>query len=843
MVERKTDTQHQQCLTSLGFGARNPNPILPGIRSLRLGIRSRLWMLSIVVWTFALACSPARAEIDALTVQRSIDRGIEYLRKTQKPQGGWNEYGGQSCGLSALCTLAWVNAGVSRQDPNLIQALDYLRGFEPKQTYSVALQTLVFCQVGQPEDFPRIRRNVAWLSTQQKAAGERFAGAWTYGNGRGNGDPSNAQFAVLALGAAADLGIEVDPAIFQLASDYWKGIQLRRGGWSYGGPTPSGSMTCAGIASTLICNGSLRDRNNQDQQLNCCGNSDSDDTVQRGLDFLSTVFTVRANPGGELLSYFYYLYAVERVGRLSGRRLIGDRDWYREGAERLVSLQDDFQGFWQGGGPVETNRDIATSFALLFLAKGKRQVVIGRLDHPSTRDATVAARGQVRAQQVGESAGSQPHAGSLQTLVHHVEKDWLRELTWQNISAEQATTNDLLQTPVLVIASRNRLDFDAALIKRLGDYLDQGGTILFDALAGDGCGDDRAFRQSVTQLCQQWYPQSRLEPLPATHPVWFAEKYVDPKVVLSENGQEFSIEGVQSCCRTPIFYSPQSLMCRWSYGGPLLRNLDLPDAIAGQVKAGITVGENILAYATGRELKDKLDASRGINAAVAPVPTRGAIPIAMASLGAGERQVSRALLNAAAIIREKLAIEVISIDEPIALTDESLSRVGVLYLTGQTAFTLDATARRALQNFIDREGMIFASPICGDEAFAASIQKELQSLTGGDSWEPLPSDHSAFSPQFGGYDITRVKIRTPQQKRQLGGPAATAQAQTPIAIQQRADSPVIQVIQSDRSSNVFYSPLDLSCALESQNSIQCPGYPTDDAAKILAGMILYYLNQ
>ena len=35
----------------------------------------------------------------------------------------------------------------------------------------------------------------------------------------------------------------------------------------------------------------------------------------------------------------YYLYGMERAGRLSGQRFFGDHDWYREVAEYLVAYQ------------------------------------------------------------------------------------------------------------------------------------------------------------------------------------------------------------------------------------------------------------------------------------------------------------------------------------------------------------------------------------------------------------------------------------------------------------------------------------------------------------------------
>ncbi len=59
----------------------------------------------------------------------------------------------------------------------------------------------------------------------------------------------------------------------------------------------------------------------------------------------------------------------------------------------------------------------------------------------------------------------------------------------------------------------------------------------------------------------------------------------------------------------------------------------------------------------------------------------------------------------------------------------------------------------------------------------------------------------------------------------------------------RSGTPVIETALLNGMTNVFFSPLDLSCALESQNSVQCPGYDTDDAAKIVANLVLFALQQ
>jgi hypothetical protein len=46
-------------------------------------------------------------------------------------------------------------------------------------------------------------------------------------------------------------------------------------------------------------------------------------------------------------------------------------DWYREGANLLVSKQDETSGFWKGATIVEDHAQVGTSFALLFLSHRK----------------------------------------------------------------------------------------------------------------------------------------------------------------------------------------------------------------------------------------------------------------------------------------------------------------------------------------------------------------------------------------------------------------------------------------------------------------------------------------
>jgi hypothetical protein len=142
---------------------------------------------------------------------------------------------------------------------------------------------------------------------------------------RGGGDPSNSQFAMLALYEAERVGVPVKERTWRLALDYWVRQQNNDGSWSYF-PTRempgTGSMTCAGIASVFIASGRLSagDAEVTPQGLKCCGQQLDDPAVaaiEKGLVWLGNNFSVHMNPGPGSLGtwHLYYLYAVERVGR------------------------------------------------------------------------------------------------------------------------------------------------------------------------------------------------------------------------------------------------------------------------------------------------------------------------------------------------------------------------------------------------------------------------------------------------------------------------------------------------------------------------------------------------
>lgn len=779
-----------------------------------MNVQIRVSLLTVMAVLSILPSAPA--QVTDRDVRQAIERGVEYLKAQQdKTRGGWfPEHDGQPGGLSALCTLALLSAGVPPSDPAVVRALDYLRGFDkPDMTYSVALRTMVFCAADPIKDRILIDANVKWLETNQltrpSSARDR-KGAWAYSGRLGKGDNSNTQFALLALNEADRVGVPVNPSTWRLAQDYWQQTQKKDGSWGYQpgeGHPSTGSMTCAGISSLVIAAGRLSSGSAdvRDGRIVCCGQQDNSGHIERGLAWLGKHFSVRNNPGDRFW-LLYYLYGLERVGRLTGQRFIGGHDWYREGAEVLVREQDDFSGNWRGVGHAESNPLVATSLALLFLAKGRRPVVI--------------AKGQY-----GDDGEWDLHAGGIPNLTRHLEKRWLRELTWQTVDLKAATVENLLESPVLFLSGRQSLLLSREQRESLRAYIEQGGFIFAEACDGEGC-DGTAFDESFRALMRTLFPDSSLRLLPPDHAVWFAEGTVNPKYIRP-------LYGIDACCRTSVVYCPSNLSCLWELSAEG-RERAVPEDVQEAIEAAVQIGQNVVAYATNRILKEKLDRPTvAVNDSELAPQSRGVLVIPKLAHGGGSDDAPHALANLTRFMRQELQLRVLTQRGVVPATSAELYQFPMLFAHGRRSFRWNAAERQAIADYIRNGGFLLADAICASPQFAAALRSELEAIFPGQKLERIPPNHPLFSSEFGGFDLSRVTLNDPQLR----------QAGERLEARRSPTTPMLEGLQVDGRYAVIFSPNDISCALESSATLECRGYVTADAARIGANVVLFALQQ
>ncbi|MGD9645986.1 MAG: DUF4159 domain-containing protein [Pirellulales bacterium] len=752
-----------------------------------------------------LACpAPARADVAADQVRQSIERAIGYLKREQREDGTWPDWQTNAGGMTSLCTLALLNAGVPTTDETIQRALKYLRKMPPEWTYAAALQTMVFCAAEPQADAARIQALARWFEdTQIKIGANR--GAWSYP--RAMGDNSNTQFAMLALYEAERAGARVNTETWRMSLGYWKGCQNADGSWGYQPGNPgTGSMTCAGITSYIIASGQLYpgDATVEKDQVQCCEDHGRDRTLDRALGWLGDNFSVHNNPGRGDAWLFYYLYGVERVGRMTARRFIGAHDWYREGTDMFVRAQDELSGFWRGGGAGENNSFVSTSMALLFLAKGRRPILASKLKHDPADD-------------------WERHRSDFWNLTTYVEGKWKRDLTWQIVDSKAATVDDLLQAPVLYISGREAAKFSDDEAGKLREYLDQGGFVFADACC-NGKGFDESFRALMKRVFPE--PEYEMKLLPPEHPVWRAEEPINPAHVRP-------LWGINVGCRTSVIYCPDNLSCYWELARPG-RDKDYSPEVKQRIAGALSLGINVLAYATNRELKFKYEVPAAVTGRSKEDRfERAKLYMAKLKHTGGADAAPRALVNLQAAIERETGLRVSTDRRDVAIADDELFEYPIVYLHGRNNFHLSDAERKQLRTYVERGGVILGDSICASEAFTRSFREEMAAIFPGQGLERIPNDHPMFGPQYGGFDVRQLKRRDPRR----GGGAG------PLEARVRDVEPELDGIKIKERFAVIFSPYDLSCALEHQESLDCQGYVRDDAAQLAINLVLYAVHE
>ncbi|HVU89666.1 MAG TPA: DUF4159 domain-containing protein [Pirellulales bacterium] len=762
-----------------------------------------------LAWLFlALYCAasvapPARADVTAEQVREAIDRGVTYLRRQQFPDGSWQEIAPiMAGGVTSLCTLALLNAGVPKDDPQIQAALNILRQIPAVSNYPTALQTMVFAIAEPEKDIQLLRRNVRWIEEQQKRdAAHR--GMWSYP--LGNGDNSNSQFAILALYEAQRAGVSISPHILRTALSYWTQSQNSDGSWGYQpGQQGTGSMTCAGIGAVALALDVLEegDATVEGANVRCCRPHRQQGSIDQALDWLAKHFSVRSNPNNNMWP-LYYLYGLERAGRLTNQRFVGLHDWYREGSEVLVEQQNQVTGAWIEKGLGQINPNIGTSFALLFLAKGRRPVVAAKLKHQPNEDWN-------------------HHRKDLAHVVEYAEKRWKRDLTWQIIDVDAATTEDLLEAPVLYLCGEDAPQMSDEEVRMLRDYINRGGFILGDAVCG-GKEFDRGFRALVERVFPE--PEYKLRLLPPEHPIWSAEEPVDARY-------QRPLWGIDLGCRTCVVYCPENLSCYWElarehrerkYGGDMEARID----------AAKKIGVNVLAYATNRDPKYKLDLPQLAGAGPREAFDRAKLYVATVRHSGGANVAPLALPNLLRYLSGELGLRANTDDRELGLADDRLFEFPVVFMHGREKFSLSEQEREKLKTFLQRGGVLFADAICTSEAFAGAFRQEIATMFPDHPLKTISADDPLFTTKYGGFDLKTVT------RREAAPPDADGRPKTAV----REVAPELEVLQLDDRYAVIFSRYDLSCALEKHETAGCFGYSSDSAARIGLNALLYAIEQ
>ena len=703
--------------------------------------------LLVAAATVALSVATAKAQTPAPAVtdeqvDAAVDRAVKWLWTEQGPDGIWphrlgppDARGIQSSvtgsrwppGEHTMAVLALEYAGTPLTDEKFKKALKLLLEMNLEYNYMISIRVVTLAHLYQRagNDLKPSLRTAMKKDVDQLVKNQGAIGGWRYTtppNPARAIDFSNTQLCVLALSEAAKCGIEIPQEAMLRAHKRFIEDQKEDGGWNYGcyaygneaekrAEKSYGNMTAACTASLFLTNEFLTGglgcpcRGNRSTR----GQDIVGDSIERGIAWLNKEFKPDASPYG--YHYFYWIYQAERVGIATGYRYFGAHDWYREIAAFLLTKQKPDGSF---GDTVDT------SFAILFLVKGRGPILYNKLQHPGDWDA---------------------HHFDLPNLVKHVGQAKEQNVLWQVLQAQ--TPVDLWHdAPVLYALAEKPFTVDAELRKKLRAFTDTGGTILFEASCG--APEGQAFwKKLITELWPEW----ELKRADKDHPLWAAD--------VEMRGQAPTLLHIDDGIRSIIFFSPADLSCSW-HSMAVTRSRPLFD-----------LGLNLPAYASDKaRLRSRLGGSlvrpgRGLEGQTPKAGPTANLTLAHLKHGGdyylGRNYGALPMLSEFLKVNAGLTVELrqdVDPAEPDALKD-----CQVLWINGRKGVALSDAARDALKARLEAGAFLVAESVMGDQRFtddftklAAEMALDLKPLAAGD---PLLTGKLGAA---AGYDLS-AKVR------------------------------------------------------------------------------------
>jgi hypothetical protein len=784
-------------------------------------------------WVFLAATSsvraakPARAEPLVEKVRKAIHNGVRYLKAQQQPGGDWEIYQVAAIyrgGCTSLALLALLNSGVSPNDSQVQKGLEYLRKLHPDFTYVRSLQTMVFVEAGKARDTLRIQENVDWLIKHRVMDGDKLLG-WTYGSAHKSfPDNSNSQYAVLALHAGRTAGARIPREVWESLRDFYIRSQQGNGGWVYSekfGNLSYLTMDVAGFTGLIIAGMELnkgREVLRKDGTARNCGVYEPNNEVRRAINRISSTFTVDL-PG----RVYYNLYGLERAGRLSGERFLGLHDWYREGCEYLVKQQNQVEGYWpRANGQFDQWPLINTSFALLFLSKGRTPVLISKIVH-----------GDLGKRYTGQADWNNDR-NDIKHLVEYASANLFKRqpLAWQAFDAYRgyqgwtdsssreekldAVTSELLQSPIVYFNGHRAPHFTDVEIEILQRYVDNGGFIVVEACCGRK-EFDRGFTDEKEGLVKKLFPDNDLADLEPGHPIYSAFYKVDSRA--------FPLQGIKRGCKTVLIYSPTDLSCHWESNN---------FKEEGKTQQAFRLGANIITYATGLEKP----VVRGTKQQVVREKTgdvpRNAVKVAQIKYGPDWEPAPNAMRVLMDYMDTETRINVDRNKARVNIDSADIRKYKFLYMHGSKPFAFEDEQLADVRfNLETAGGLLFADACCGSTSFDKSFRKFIKQMFHRDL-EPIPVDkEELFSEELNGEKIDEHNIRCRIKRAEGNGKAAGF----------RSMAPALEGIKIDGRWVVIYSRYDIGCALEKHSSPDCLGYDHQSALLLGKAAVLYALKR
>ena len=651
-------------------------------------------------------------------IGRAIALGVDHLLsrfdKQRAVLEGVDIGNADGGGQNALAVYALMQCGQAISDERLNvrgpQMNEMIEGMKASrlrrgraQTYATGIRATALALFNRPQDRDVLKQDVLALvqSHSQGAYSYEVEPARGRQRYKQQWDNSNSQYGLLGVWAGAESDIEVPTSYWAAVDDHWTGCQLEDGQWSYAGDRGGRiSMTAAGIASLFVTHDWL----DAPKYGKVVGREPFSPSLQRALTWFETGdHAVDVNS-----SYWgYTLYGIERVGLASGFKYFGQRDWYRHMAADVIARQA-ADGSW--------GDTIDTSFALLFLARGRHPILMNKV-------------------RFGGYWANRPRDAA--NLTRHAARQLERELNWQVVPLRSPKGwTDWLDSPILYVASHEPPALMDEDVENIRQYVAAGGLLFTHA-----DGESAAFNQFAQELAAKLFPRYEMKDLPADHELYKLVYKID-------DAHRPPLKAVTNGSRLLMVHSPVDIARSWQ-----LRDTKT-------YKGFFQLGVNLFLYTTGRrDLRNRLESTFVSDPGD---PVAGSVAVARLKYAGNWDPEPAAWPRFGRWFQRQTGTGVnLAV---MKMSDLKPGAAAVAHLTGNTRQTFSDEEVAAAKAFVDAGGVLLIDQTGGTGPFDQSVLDNLlaKAFPGAEPKPLNPAAHPLFrgGVKFSGMDdLSKPRLR------------------------------------------------------------------------------------
>jgi len=335
----------------------------------------RLQAVTVAV-AIAFGSAYAAESMDVGKVEKSVEKAAAFLMKRQAADGSYGKYA--KVGETALVIAALADSHLKLREansPHVAQAVQFILTqtqpnggiYDPKMglgNYNTSLAILMLVALENPRHHKVIdnaQKYIVGIQRKTDPKKDNLSGGIGYTKDKDRPDLSNTHWAVEALKAAQEAGVEVDPQVFERTLVFVKRCQndgevsdlaaaavVNDGGATYRpGDSKAGEVTKRGrkgwrsygsITYAML------------KAYIHCGLKKNDPAVRAALKWISNNYTLDENPGMKQQGQYYYYVTFAKALAVYGKRYVKDQygqkhDWAVELATKLLELQS-ADGSW-----------------------------------------------------------------------------------------------------------------------------------------------------------------------------------------------------------------------------------------------------------------------------------------------------------------------------------------------------------------------------------------------------------------------------------------------------------------------------------------------------------------